>query len=135
MKCGKDASNNRREAYHLINQELDIHEASAVGDLHRVQELFEFHSEGRSEDLFLFANDMKTTTGLTPLHYAASKGHYEVVKWLVDTAGAVVDLEDFTGEVSNDLNMKSWGNGRMRRGRRRKMLIINKYSSGLPYMY
>ncbi|PKC07429.1 ankyrin, partial [Rhizophagus irregularis] len=30
---------------------------------------------------------------------AASRGHYDIVKWLID-AGAIVDLEDQTGETA-----------------------------------
>jgi len=79
------------------NRVPNIHEAAAAGKLRKIQELFE---DGDNTKSFLLANDAKTTTNLTPLHYAASRGHFDVVKWLVDFAGAIVDLEDFTGEVS-----------------------------------
>ncbi|CAG8603852.1 7323_t:CDS:2 [Paraglomus occultum] len=79
------------------NQELNIHEAAAAGKLRKVQELF---ADGDNTKSFLLANNAKTTTGLTPLHYAASRGHFDVVKWLVDSAGAIVDLEDITGETA-----------------------------------
>lgn len=41
----------------------------------------------------------QVTTGLRPLHYAASRGHLPVVVYLVEKAGATVDATDREGEV------------------------------------
>jgi ankyrin repeat protein len=40
-------------------------------------------------------------TGLTPLHFAASRGHFEMVKYLVDECGATIDAKDKEGEVKH----------------------------------
>jgi ankyrin repeat protein len=77
--------------------ELNIHEAAAAGNLDRVCQLLQRQDSRASP--FILANEATPSSGLTPLHYAASRGHLEVVQWLVDRAGAIVDLEDQTGEV------------------------------------
>lgn len=81
-----------------IEGDLDIHDAAAAGNFTRVKELLAPQGSGETSSAFLLANDFSPSSGLTPLHYAASRGHYDIVKWLID-AGAIVDLEDQTGEV------------------------------------
>jgi hypothetical protein len=96
-------SNNDSES----NQDIDIYEAAATGKLRKLQELLALDANGDTSDTsrsFLLANTAKASTGFTPLHYAASRGHFEVVRWLVDVAGAIVDLEDITGEVRRIAN-------------------------------
>ncbi|CAB4389334.1 unnamed protein product [Rhizophagus irregularis] len=82
-----------------IEGDLDIHDAAAAGNFTRVKELLAPQGSGETSSAFLLANDFSPSSGLTPLHYAASRGHYDIVKWLID-AGAIVDLEDQTGETA-----------------------------------
>lgn len=44
-------------------------------------------------------NEPHPTTGLTPLHFAASRGHFNIVQYLVDDYNALVDAKDREGEV------------------------------------
>ena len=81
-----------------IEGDQDIHDAAAAGNFTRVKELLAPRG-GETTSAFLLANEASPSSGLTPLHYAASRGHYEIVRWLIDEAGAIVDLEDQTGEV------------------------------------
>ncbi|CAI2184165.1 13535_t:CDS:2 [Funneliformis geosporum] len=83
-----------------IEGDIDIHEATAAGNFIRVKELLAPHGSGEATSAFLLANEASPSSGLTPLHYAASRGHLEIVKWLIDEAGAIVDLEDQTGETA-----------------------------------
>ncbi|KAL0137571.1 ankyrin [Mucor lusitanicus] len=45
-------------------------------------------------------NEPHPSTGLTPLHFAASRGHFNIVKYLVDDYSAVVDAKDREGETA-----------------------------------
>ncbi|CAG8565108.1 14124_t:CDS:2 [Funneliformis caledonium] len=83
-----------------IEGDLDIHEATAAGNFIRVKELLAPRGSGETTSAFLLANEASPSSGLTPLHYAASRGHLEIVRWLIDEAGAIVDLEDQTGETA-----------------------------------
>lgn len=49
---------------------------------------------------FVLANEASATSGLTPLHHAAGRGHAEVCRWLVAGAGAMADIEDNEGETA-----------------------------------
>jgi ankyrin repeat protein len=44
-------------------------------------------------------NDPHPITGLTPLHFASSRGHFEIVQCLVEQYSAIVDAKDKEGEV------------------------------------
>lgn len=44
-------------------------------------------------------DNVSSATGMNPLHFAASRGHSEVVRILIDQAGAGVDIQDREGEV------------------------------------
>jgi hypothetical protein len=44
-------------------------------------------------------DNVSSATGMNPLHFAAARGHSEVVRILVDQAGAGVDIQDREGEV------------------------------------
>ncbi|CAG8761289.1 41849_t:CDS:2 [Gigaspora margarita] len=79
---------------------MDIHEAAATGNIDRVKELLDPQGAGETTSSFLLANEVSSASGLTPLHYAASRGHTDIVKWLVIDAGAIIDLEDQTGETA-----------------------------------
>ncbi|CAG8706848.1 21822_t:CDS:2, partial [Gigaspora rosea] len=83
-----------------VENDLDIHEATAAGNMARVKELLDPRGSGEATSAFLLANEASSSSGLTPLHYAASRGHLEIVKWLIIDAGAIVDLEDQTGETA-----------------------------------
>ncbi|RIB16379.1 hypothetical protein C2G38_1515550 [Gigaspora rosea] len=88
-----------------VENDLDIHEATAAGNMARVKELLDPRGSGEATSAFLLANEASSSSGLTPLHYAASRGHLEIVKWLIIDAGAIVDLEDQTGELTVDMPM------------------------------
>ncbi|CAG8443303.1 7218_t:CDS:2 [Diversispora eburnea] len=72
--------------------DLDIHDATAVGKMDRVKALLDPRGSGETTSSFLLANEASSSSGLTPLHYAASRGHLEIVKWLIDAAGAITAL-------------------------------------------
>lgn len=44
-------------------------------------------------------DNISSATGMNPLHFAASRGHDEIVRTLIDHAGAGVDTQDREGEV------------------------------------
>ncbi|GAA5879307.1 hypothetical protein JCM3774_006429 [Rhodotorula dairenensis] len=86
-----------------------IARAAADGDLARLEALVlpasrsstttTEEDEQPARSVFALANDPNPHTGLAPIHYAAQNGHDDVVKWLVDEAGAMPDLEDAQGET------------------------------------
>ncbi|KAG0000076.1 hypothetical protein BGZ79_006337 [Entomortierella chlamydospora] len=45
-------------------------------------------------------DNVSSTTGMNPLHFAASRGHEEIVRILIDQAGAGVDIQDREGETA-----------------------------------
>ncbi|KAF9393607.1 hypothetical protein CPC16_001597 [Podila verticillata] len=45
-------------------------------------------------------DNVSSATGMNPLHFAASRGHSEVVRILIDQAGAGVDIQDREGETA-----------------------------------
>ncbi|KAK5809941.1 hypothetical protein F5H01DRAFT_32750 [Linnemannia elongata] len=44
-------------------------------------------------------DNISSATGMNPLHFAASRGHDDIVRILIDQAGAGVDTQDREGEV------------------------------------
>src|SRR5581483_5501126 len=76
-----------------IEGDQDIHDAAAAGNFTRVKELLAPRGV-ETTSAFLLANEASQSSGLTPLHYAASRGHLDSGKWLIDDAGAIVDLEE-----------------------------------------
>lgn len=70
-----------------------IARAAADGDLARLEALL-LPPAARA-----LANEPNPHTGLAPVHFAAQNGHDDVVKWLVEEAGALPDLKDAGGEV------------------------------------
>ncbi|KAG8829514.1 hypothetical protein FRC17_006486, partial [Serendipita sp. 399] len=80
----------------------EIYAAATGGNLHLLQTLFQaaVSSESGSTEAFVLANDATSRTGLTPLHGAASRGHVEVVQWLIECTGAMASIEDKEGETS-----------------------------------
>jgi hypothetical protein len=49
-----------------------------------------------------------TQSGMTPMQYAASRGHLEVVQMLADQFNAFVDIADKEGEVSGNICNKAY---------------------------
>ncbi|KAF9900139.1 hypothetical protein BX616_002681, partial [Lobosporangium transversale] len=43
-------------------------------------------------------DNISSATGMNPLHFAASRGHDEIVRILIDQAGAGLDIQDREGE-------------------------------------
>jgi hypothetical protein len=56
--------------------------------------------EGSAISAFALASEPNPASGLAPIHYAAREGRCDVMKWLVQEAGALVEMEDREGEVS-----------------------------------
>jgi Ankyrin repeats (many copies) len=63
--------------------DMDIHEAAATGNIYRVKELLDPRGAGETTSSFLLANEVSSASGLTPLHYAASRCHTDIVKWML----------------------------------------------------
>ena len=69
--------------------DMTVFTASMTGNLAVLRELLKTHDP----------NTTQPSTGLSALHYASSRGHIQLVNYLLDNAGATVDLEDREGEV------------------------------------
>lgn len=68
-----------------------LHGSVASGQLHLVQQLI---ANGCDPNL------PHTITGLRPIHFAASRGHVNLVKYLVESSHCHVDAVDKEGEVT-----------------------------------
>lgn len=81
-----------------------LHRLCSSGTLEALQQYFrEITADpphGAGVSAFFLANEPNPTSGLTPLHYAAKEGKLDVLKWLVEDVGALVEIEDREGEVS-----------------------------------
>nr|CAG8530239.1 2808_t:CDS:2 [Entrophospora candida] len=100
VKLPPSSINNSTYRYSRDSENMSIYEATSSGHLARVKEILAPKGSGGKVTDFSRANIANSSSGLTPLHYAASRGHLDVVKWLVESAGAIVDLEDQTGETA-----------------------------------
>ncbi|TKA55447.1 hypothetical protein B0A53_02373 [Rhodotorula sp. CCFEE 5036] len=94
-------------SYDLTTRKNLIARAAADGDLARLDALVVRGAndglDGAGEQhrsVFALANEPNPHTGLAPIHFAAQNGHEDVVKWLVEQAGALPDLEDADGETA-----------------------------------
>lgn len=68
------------------------------GDLFKLQSLY---AAARSDDDGTSISNLALTkTGLTALHLTAGRGHVEMIKWLVESGRANVEVEDCEREVS-----------------------------------
>jgi len=99
VKLPLSSIKNNNYRYFKDSDNMNIYEATSHGYLAKVKEILAPKGTGGKVTDFTHANIPNLSSGLTPLHYAASRGHLEVVRWLVENAGAIVDLEDQTGEV------------------------------------
>ncbi|EPQ28819.1 uncharacterized protein PFL1_03622 [Pseudozyma flocculosa PF-1] len=73
------------------------------GNLPELQKFFEETCaeppRGSGASAFALANEPNPANGLVPLHFAAKEGKTDVAKWLVQEAGAIVEMEDREGET------------------------------------
>ena len=74
----------------LLYNNVNLHRSVASGQLALVQRLI---ANGCDPNL------PHVTTGLRPIHFAASRGHVDLVKYLVETSQCQVDATDKEGEV------------------------------------
>lgn len=70
----------------VILTEEAFFSAIKSGDVSLVKKFFPKYKD--------LVNLVKTQSGLYPLHLAALKGHFDIVKYLIEEAGAIVDLID-----------------------------------------
>lgn len=93
----------RTRGYDRTTRRNLIAGAAADGDLVRLQALLvvpeDVDNGDRPASTFGLANEPHPHSGLAPIHFAAQNGHEDVVKWLVEEAGALPDFEDAEGEV------------------------------------
>ncbi|CAG8502147.1 2563_t:CDS:2 [Dentiscutata erythropus] len=92
----------------FFDMDMDIYEAAATGNIDRVKELLDPRGAGETTSSFLLANEVSSSSGLNPLHYAASRGHTDIVKLLVTEAGAIIDLEDQTASYNGHVSIVAW---------------------------
>jgi ankyrin repeat protein len=68
-----------------------LYTAASTGNLQRLKDLLNERNN---------ANQDQPVTGLTLLHFAASRGHLDIARCLCDEYGALTDVEDREGEAS-----------------------------------
>lgn len=73
-------------------ESASLYTAASKGNLQQLKDLLNENND---------VNQDQPVTGLTVLHFAASRGHLEVVHCLCQDYGALTDVEDREGEVSN----------------------------------
>ncbi|KAH9994111.1 hypothetical protein BJV74DRAFT_832001 [Russula compacta] len=76
-----------------------LYAAASSGDLPLLQRIIHNALQSGNVEPFSLVNGASSRTGLTALHAAASRGYIDIVKWLVEGCGAILDLEDREGEV------------------------------------
>lgn len=83
---------------------------ATTGPLASLKTFFQHASseEGGDHSAFALANEPSPASGLVPLHYAAKEGRSDIVKWLVEEAGALAELEDREGEVRSDPHVEGY---------------------------
>lgn len=77
-----------------------LYAAASSGDLPLLQRLFRHAIDTNNVQPFSLANDAASRTGFTVLHAAASRGYLDIVTWLVESCGAMPDVEDREGETA-----------------------------------
>lgn len=78
-------------SFHFNDSNI-LHSSVASGQLNTVQRLL---SSGEFDP-----NLPHSTTGLRPIHFAASRGHVDLVQFLVQTSQVQIDSIDKEGEVN-----------------------------------
>ena len=100
-----------------------LYAAASSGDLPLLKRLFKNAVDNGEVEHFGLANHASTRTGFTALHAAASRGYYDMVVWrmyniyhlswhethfylaVIEECGAMPDLEDREGEVSQIIDI------------------------------
>ncbi|KAI8584460.1 hypothetical protein K450DRAFT_216522 [Umbelopsis ramanniana AG] len=72
-------------------ESTSLYTAASNGNLQKLKELLNENNN---------VNQDQPITGLTLLHFAASRGHLEVTRSLCEEYGALTDIEDREGEVN-----------------------------------
>lgn len=75
-----------------LKRQKTLHAIAASGNLALFKQILALHPDA--------ANEMQASTGLRPIHFAASRGNHEIVRCLIEEYGADVDIRDHEGEVS-----------------------------------
>ncbi|PWN26435.1 hypothetical protein BDZ90DRAFT_38888 [Jaminaea rosea] len=78
-----------------------LHELCTSGSLESLQLFFQQTTEMTGTSSFALANEPNPSSGQMPIHYAAKQGKLDLLKWLVEDVGALVEIEDREGEVSH----------------------------------
>lgn len=76
-----------------LKRQKTLHAIAASGNLALFKQILALHPNA--------ANEMQASTGLRPIHFAASRGNHEIVRCLIEEYGADVDIRDHEGEVSS----------------------------------
>lgn len=77
-----------------IEQQKTLHSVASSGNLLILKQILL-----RLPDPLKAVNDPHPATGLTPIHFAASRGHVDIVRCLVEEYQVSVDSRDKEGEV------------------------------------
>lgn len=77
-----------------IEQQKTLHSLASTGNLAIFKQVLQL-----LPDPLKAVNDPHPSTGLTPIHFAASRGHVEIVRCLVEDYHVSVDSRDKEGEV------------------------------------
>ncbi|THH12226.1 hypothetical protein EW145_g143 [Phellinidium pouzarii] len=77
-----------------------LYTAGLSGNLTHLKNLVNEATSSGKFEAFALANDASPRTGLTVVHAAASRGHMNALKWLIEDCGGIPDLEDKEGETA-----------------------------------
>ncbi|KAG1461775.1 hypothetical protein G6F56_005654 [Rhizopus delemar] len=78
-----------------VSSSNTLHSIATLGNLNLLKQILPLLPAPQKA-----ANEHHPSTGLTPLHFAASRGHLETVKYLVDDYSATIDAKDREGETA-----------------------------------